>query len=71
MKNSHAAILIAIFMLVCLYMMMPSRSSYTSKAPRPAAPCSCNKPERDGVYMPSLIKTPDSMKDSREYTFNM
>ena len=70
MKKSHAAILIIIFMLVSLYMMMPSRSSYTSNVPRAAAPCSCNKPERDGVYMPSLIKSPDSMKDSREYTWN-
>ena len=67
MKKTYV-IAIIILILVFLYM-MPSMSSYTSKA-APAAPCSCSQPQRDGVYMPSLIKMPDSTKDSREYTWN-
>ena len=51
MKKTYLVAIIA-FVLLLMYM-TPAMSSYTSEVP-PASSCSCNKPQRSGVYMPNL-----------------
>ena len=59
-------ILLAI-LVMCFFRSSSSKMNSTSYyAP---SSCSCNKPERQGVYMPDMNSFPDSSKANKTYMY--
>lgn len=60
-------VIILAILVMCFFRSSSSKMSSTSYYA--ASSCSCNKPERQGVYMPDMNAFPDSSKPNSTYRY--
>ena len=66
MKVGPIVCVILLALLVMLVFRMGSSKMNSYYEP---SSCSCNKPERQGVYVPDMNAFPDSSKPNRTYVY--
>lgn len=60
-------VIILAILVMCFFRSGSSKMNSTSYYA--SSSCSCNKPERQGVYMPDMNAFPDSSKPNKTYNF--
>ena len=60
-------VIILAILVMCFFRSSSSKMNMNSYY-QPSS-CSCNKPERQGVYMPDMNAFPESSKPNRTYNF--